>query len=172
MLCINQSWFAGALDGSRTSKPAELKPVLGGEALPFTWPAITELMTGQIHVLFSTMPPALPHVKSGKLRALGVSSRTRAKTAPDLPTLIEAGVPGFDVLNWQGLVVPIKTSAAIVAKLNRDVQAALARPGMNELLAAQGLDAAGGTPEAFGKLIAAEIARYKKLVQAAKIQAE
>jgi tripartite-type tricarboxylate transporter receptor subunit TctC len=142
--------------------------------IPFkgTAPAITELITGQIHVLFSTMPPALPHVKSGKLRALGVTSRTRAKAAPDVPTIIEAGVPGFDVLNWQGLVVPIKTSPVIVARLNKDVQAALARPGMNELLAAQGLDAAGGPPEPFGKLIADEIVRYRKLVQAAKIQAE
>jgi tripartite-type tricarboxylate transporter receptor subunit TctC len=142
--------------------------------VPFkgTAPAITELITGQIHVLFSTMPPALPHVKSGKLRALGVTSRTRAKAAPDVPTIIESGVPGFDVLNWQGLVIPIKTSPAIVARLNKDVQAALARPGMNELLAAQGLDAAGGPPEPFGKLIADEIQRYRKLVQAAKIQAE
>jgi tripartite-type tricarboxylate transporter receptor subunit TctC len=142
--------------------------------VPFkgTAPAITELMTGQIHVLFSTMPPALPHVKSGKLRALGVTSRTRVKSAPDVPTVIEGGVPGFDVLNWQGLVVPVKTAPGIVAKLNKDVQAALARPGMNELLAAQGLDAAGGPPEPFGKLIADEIVRYRKLVQAAKIQAE
>jgi tripartite-type tricarboxylate transporter receptor subunit TctC len=141
--------------------------------IPFkgTAPAIVELMTGQIHALFSTMPPALPHVKSGKLRALGVSSRTRARAAPDVPTIIEAGVP-FEVLNWQGLVVPIKTSPAIVAKLNKDVQAALARPGMNEMLAAQGLDAAGGPPGPFGKLIADEIARYRKLVQAANIQAE
>ncbi len=142
--------------------------------IPFkgTAPAITELITGQIHALFSTMPPALPHVKSGKLRALGVSSRTRAKAAPDVPTIIEAGVPGFEVLNWQGLVVPIRTSSAIVAKLNKDVLAALARPGMNEALAAQGLDAAGGPPQTFGKLIADEIARYRKLVQAANIQAE
>ena len=142
--------------------------------IPFkgTAPAITELIAGQIHALFSTMPPALPHVKSGKLRALGVTSRTRSKSAPDVPTIIEAGVPGFDVLNWQGLVVPIKTSGAIVAKLNKDVQSALARPGMSEALAAQGLDAAGGPPEPFRKLIADEIPRYRQLVQAATIQAE
>jgi len=134
--------------------------------------ALTDLMTGQIHVLFSTMPPALPQIKAGKLRALGVTSRTRSLSAPDVPTVIEAGVPGFEVLNWQGLVLPKKTPAAIVARLNRDVLAALASPGMTEMLAAQGLDAAGGPPEVFGKLIAEEIVRYKKLVQAAGIKVD
>jgi tripartite-type tricarboxylate transporter receptor subunit TctC len=132
--------------------------------------ALTDLMTGQIHALFSTMPPALPQIKAGKLRALGVTSRVRAASAPDVPTIIEGGVPGFEVLNWQGLVVPKKTAPAIVTNLNRSVLAALALPGMTEMLAAQGLDAAGGTPEAFGKLIAEEIVRYKKLVQAAGIK--
>jgi len=134
--------------------------------------ALTDLMTGQIHVLFSTMPPALPQIKAGKLRALGVSSRTRSASAPDVPTVIEAGVAGFEVLNWQGLVLPKKTPPAIVARLNRDVLAALAAPGMAELLAAQGLDPAGGPPEAFGKLIAEEIVRYKKLVKAAGIKVD
>ncbi|MCC6531688.1 MAG: tripartite tricarboxylate transporter substrate binding protein [Burkholderiales bacterium] len=134
--------------------------------------AMTDLMSGQIHLLFSTMPPALPQVKAGKLRALGVTSAKRAASAPDVPTIIEGGVAGFEVLNWQGLVVPRKTPAAIVARLNRDVLAALALPGMNEALAAQGLDAAGGAAEAFGKLIADEIVRYKRLVKAAGIPAE
>jgi tripartite-type tricarboxylate transporter receptor subunit TctC len=142
--------------------------------VPFkgTAPSLTSLMSGQIEAMFSTMPPALPQLKAGKLRALGVTGKTRAATAPDVPTVIEAGVPGFEVLNWQGLVAPKKVSPAIVARLNRDVLAALAGPGMAELLAAQGLEIAGGPPEAFGKLIAAEIARYTKLVQAAGIKAD
>ena len=135
-----------------------------------TAPALIDLMTGQIHLLFSTMPPALPQIKAGKLRALGVTSAKRSASAPGVPTIAEAGVARFEVLNWQGLVVPVKTPQSIVARLNKDVLAAMALPGMSESLAAQGLDAAAGPPEPFGKLIAAEIATYKKLVQAAGIK--
>jgi tripartite-type tricarboxylate transporter receptor subunit TctC len=128
--------------------------------VPFkgTAPALIDLITGQIHLMFSTMPPALPQMKAGKLRALGVTSAKRNPAAANVPTIAESGVLGFEVLNWQGLVVPAKTPQAIVARLNKDVLAALALPGMAEALAAQGLDAAGGPPEPFGKLIAAEIA--------------
>ena len=135
-----------------------------------TGPALIDLMTGQVHLMFSTMPPALPQIKAGKLRALGVTSAKRNAAAPDVPTIAESGVPRFEVLNWQGLVVPVKTPQAIVARLNKDVIAALALPGMSESLAAQGLDAAAGPPEVFGKLIASEIATYKKLVQATGIK--
>jgi tripartite-type tricarboxylate transporter receptor subunit TctC len=135
-----------------------------------TGPALVDLITGQIHVMFSTMPPALPQIKAGKLRALAVTSAKRHASAPNVPTVAESGVPRFEVLNWQGLVVPVKTSQAIVARLNKDVIAAIALPGMSESLAAQGLDAATGPPEVFGKLIASEIATYKKLVQAAGIK--
>ena len=140
--------------------------------VPFkgTGPALIDLMTGQVHLMFSTMPPALPQVKAGKLRALGVTSAKRNPAAPDVPTIAESAVPRFEVLNWQGLVVPVKTPRAIVARLNKDVIAAMALPGMNESLAAQGLDAAAGPPEPFGRLIASEIAVYKKLVQAAGIK--
>ena len=135
-----------------------------------TAPAIIDLITGQIHLLFSTMPPALPQIKAGKLRALGVTSAKRNAAAPDVPTIAESGVPRFEVMNWQGLVVPAKTPQPIVMRLNKDVIAAMALPGMNESLAAQGLDAATGPPEAFGKLIASEITIYRKLVQAAGIK--
>ena len=141
--------------------------------IPFkgTAPAMTELMTGQIHVIFSTMPPALAQVKAGKVRALAVTGPKRSPAAPDVPTAIEQGVQ-FEVLNWQGLLVPSKTPAALVAALNKHAHAALARPGMDKTLAAQGLDAAPSTPEAFRKLIADEIVRWRKLVQAANIKAE
>ena len=140
--------------------------------VPFkgTAPALIDLMTGQVHLMFSTMPPALPQIKAGKLRALGVTSAKRNASAPDVPTIAEAGVPRFEVLNFQGLVVPVKTPQPIVARLNKDVIAAMALPGMSESLAAQGLDPATGPPEPFGKLIASEIAIYKKLVQAAGIK--
>jgi tripartite-type tricarboxylate transporter receptor subunit TctC len=141
--------------------------------IPFkgTAPALTEVMSGQIHVMFSTMPPALTQIKAGKVRALAVTGPKRSPTAPDVPTAVESGVQ-FEVLNWQGLLAPGKTPATLVATLNKHVHAALARPGMEKALAAQGLDAAAGTPEAFRKLMADEIARWKKLVQAANIKAE
>jgi len=141
--------------------------------IPFkgTAPALIELMTGQIHVMFSTMPPALAQVRAGKVRALAVTGPQRSPAAPDVPTAIESGVR-FEVLNWQGMLVPAKTPAALVAALNKHVHAALARPGMDKTLATQGLDAAAGTPEAFRQLMTDEVARWRKLAQAANIKAE
>src|SRR5205085_7715185 len=75
-----------------------------------TAPALTDLIAGQVQMVFSTMPPPLPHVKAGRLRALGVTSLARSKTAPDIPTIAESGVPGFEVEIWQGIVVPAKCS--------------------------------------------------------------
>ena len=137
-----------------------------------TAPAITELIAGQVQLMFSTMPPPLPHVKSGKLRALGVTSPQRAKIVPDIPTIIEAGVPGFQIENWQGIVVPAKTPAAIIETLRREIVKVLAHPSMVAVLGAQGLDAAGGSPAAFDKLIRTEIDKWRKLVQAANIRIE
>lgn len=137
-----------------------------------TAPAMTELMAGQVQVMFSTMPPALPQVKAARLRALAVTGPARAKAAPDVPTVIEAGVPGFTVENWQGIVVPAKTPASIVEYLRRELSKVLAQPSMVSVLAAQGLDAANATPGEFDKLIRAEIAKWRKLVQAAKIRVD
>lgn len=133
-------------------------------------PALIELIAGQTQISFSTMPPALPHVKAGKLRAIAVTSAKRAAVTPDIPTVSESGVPDFVVENWQGIVVPRQTPPAIVQKLNRDLAAALKRPGMVEVLSAQGLEAATSTPEAFGELIKSEVAKYTKVVKAANIK--
>jgi len=137
-----------------------------------TAPAITELIAGQVQIMFSTMPPPLPHVKTGKLRALGVTSARRAKVVPDTPTVAEAGVPGFSVENWQGIVVPAKTPAAIVEFLRREIAKVLAQPAMIGVLSTQGLDAASATPAEFDKLIRSEIDKWRKLVQAANISVE
>ncbi len=137
-----------------------------------TSPALIDLLANQVQMMFSTMPTMVPHVKSGKLRALGVSSTTRAEALPDVPTVAEAGVPGFDVLNWQGIVVPKKTPDAIVQKLSRALLTTLKSPEMIKALAAQGLDAAGGTPEQFGALIKSEIEKYAKVAKEAKLKLE
>jgi tripartite-type tricarboxylate transporter receptor subunit TctC len=135
-------------------------------------PALTDLIAGQVQVMFGTMPATLPQVKAGKLRALGVSGAARSAAAPDVPTIAEAGVPGFEVLNWYGIVAPSKTPAQIVQKLNRDLLAALKSPQMVESLHTQGLEPAGGTPERFAAFIKSEIAKYAKVVKAADIRAE
>jgi tripartite-type tricarboxylate transporter receptor subunit TctC len=137
-----------------------------------TSPALIDLLANQVQMMFSTMPTMVPHVKSGKLRALGVSSTTRAEAVPDVPTVAEAGVPGFDVLNWQGIVVPKKTPDAIVQKLSRALLTTLKSPEMIKVLATQGLDAAGGTPEQFGALIKSEIEKYAKVAKEAKLRLE
>lgn len=137
-----------------------------------TAPAITELMAGQVQVMFSTMPPPLPHVKTGKLRALAVTSARRAKVVSDVPTVIEAGVAGFTVENWQGIVAPAKTPATIVEQLRRELAKVLAQPSMVAVLGVQGLDAASATPAEFDKLIRSEIDKWRALVKAANIRVE
>jgi tripartite-type tricarboxylate transporter receptor subunit TctC len=134
-----------------------------------TAPAIIDLLAGQVQMVFSTMPPPLPHVKTGKLRALGVTSAKRAQIVPDTPTIAESGVPGFEVENWQGIVVPAKTPRAIVERLNGAILQALAQPAMISALGTQGLDPAGGTPAQFDKLIRSEIGKWTALVKAARI---
>lgn len=134
-----------------------------------TGPAMADLISGRVQLIFSTMPPVLPQVKTGKLRALGVTTIKRAAAAPDVPTIAESGVKGFDVSNWQGVLAPAKTPAPIIRKLNQDILKSLALPGMTEALAKQGLEPAGGKPEAFGALIKSEIAKYTAVVKAAKI---
>jgi len=137
-----------------------------------TAPAITELIAGQVQVMFSTMPPALSQVRAGKLRGLGVTTAKRAAAAPELPTVAEAGFPGFDVSNWQGMVGPAKLPRALVDRLNADLNAVLKTPQMVDTLAAQGLEAAGGTPQQFAALIKTEVAKYAAVIKAAGIKAE
>ncbi len=134
-------------------------------------PAFTDMIAGQVQMIITTMPAALPHVRAGKVRALGTSGRKRAAVLPEAPTIAET-VPGFEVLNWQGVTVPAKTPAALVQALHAHLTAALKRQGMTEALAHQGLDTAGAGPEEFGALIKSEIAKYGKVVKAAGIRGD
>ena len=169
--------YGSAGSGSSLHMTAELFKLEAGldiTHVPYkgTSPALIDLMANQVQMIFSTMPTMVPHVKSGKLRALGVSGAARAEAVPDVPTVAEAGVPGFEVLNWQGIVVPKKTPETIVQKLNRALLTTLKSPDMITALAAQGLDAAGGAPEQFGALIKSEIEKYAKVAKQAKIRLE
>lgn len=169
--------YASAGAGSSLHMAGELfKYATGTDMLhvPYkgTGPAMTDLVSGRVQLIFSTMPPVLPQVKLGKLRALGVTTLKRAAAAPDVPTIAESGVKGFNVSNWQGVLAPAKTPAVLVKKLNQDILAALKLPGMTEALAVQGLEPAGGTPEEFSALIKSEIAKYTQVVKAARITVE
>jgi len=133
-------------------------------------PAITDLVGGQIQVLFDPFSTLYPQVAAGKVRALAVTTGKRSSVAPDLPTLAEAGYPGFDVSSWQGIVVPTGTPQPIIDKLNTVLVKILAEPGIKAQFAKQGAEAAPGTPQNFGGYIAAEIVRWKKVAQDAGVE--
>ena len=169
--------YASAGQGSSLHLPAEIfKLATGTELVHVAYkgsaPALTDLIAGQVQLMFGTMPATLPQAKSGKLRALGVSGAKRAAAAPDVPTIAEAGQSGFEVLNWYGITLPAGAAQNVVRKLNQDVLAALATPAMTESFNTQGLEVAGGTPAEFGGFIKSEMVKYAKVVKAANIRAE
>ena len=134
--------------------------------------AITDLLGGQISVMFVPIHVALPHVKAGKLVALAVGGAKRHPTAPDVPTLVEQGVSTLEVDLWYGFMAPRETPRPIVDKLNGELKAILALPDIQSSFAAQGLDPATSTPEEFQSLVERDIARWGKVVADAKITAE
>ena len=135
-------------------------------------PALADLLGGQVQLMFSTMPPALPHVKDGKLRALAVTSAKRSPAAPELPTVGEIALPGFEANTWHGVVVPAGTPGAIVARLNREIVAILHLPDVVERLSAQGAEPVGSTPEEFAAYIRAETVNWARVVRESGDKAE
>lgn len=133
-------------------------------------PATTDLMGGQVDMMFEQMYTAAPSIRAGRLRALAITSRTRSPLFPDIPTMIEAGVPGFEVQNWQGLVGPAGLPGAIVKQLNELTLRALADPVIREQMLGQGNEMGGGTPEQFAAFIKSEADRWGKLVRTANIR--
>jgi tripartite-type tricarboxylate transporter receptor subunit TctC len=130
-------------------------------------PAMADLLGGQINLIFATAASAVGHIKSGKIRALAVSTAKRSGLLPELPTVSEAGLKGFEANNWYGLLAPAKTPPAVIARLNKEAIAVLNLPDVKELLFRQGLDVSPSTPEAFGAYIKAEKAQWEKVVKAA-----
>ncbi len=135
-------------------------------------PALADLLGGQVQLMFSTMPPALPHVKDGKLRALAVTSAKRSPAAPDLPTVDEIALPGFEANTWHGVVVPAGTPSDIVGRLNRDIVAILHQPDVVERLSAQGAEPVGSTPEEFAAYIRSETVKWAKVVRESGAKAD
>ncbi|ANN66883.1 Bug family tripartite tricarboxylate transporter substrate binding protein [Bordetella bronchialis] len=139
-------------------------PYNGGPA------AIQDLLGGRIDYLFANSSEAVPLVKSGKVRALGVSSLKRLDLLPEIPTLDEAGLKGYETVAWGGVVAPHGTPKEVVAKINADINEALKAPEVREGLATLGAVPAGGTPEDFKKLIDSETAKWHDIIETAKIE--
>jgi tripartite-type tricarboxylate transporter receptor subunit TctC len=133
-------------------------------------PGMVGLLSGQVQLYFATISTALPHVKSGKLRALAVSSAKRSIVAPEYPTIAEAGVPGYEHASWVGMLAPAKTSPAIVSALNAQALKALAREDVKAPLLRDGLEPVGDSPQEFAGVIKAEVAKWMKVVKAAGIK--
>ncbi|MBE9604858.1 tripartite tricarboxylate transporter substrate binding protein [Acetobacteraceae bacterium H6797] len=138
-----------------------------------TGPMMNDLVAGQLDMTMTGGPPALPPVRSGLLRALGVSSKNRIEAAPDLPTIAESGgLPGFEAVQWYGLVAPTGTPRPIIEKLNQEVARILKDPTLKQRLSAEGAEAKPGTPEEFGAYITSERERWGKLIREANLKAD
>jgi tripartite-type tricarboxylate transporter receptor subunit TctC len=133
-------------------------------------PALADLLGGQTQAVFGTILPTLPHVKSGRLRALGVTSTKRSSAMPDLPTIAERGVPGFSATSWTALYTPAGVPRTVLAKLNTDTRRVLQTAEMREKLAADGAEPAGGSPEELAAFLRQEISKWSKVIKAANIQ--
>jgi len=134
-------------------------------------PAMVDLLAGNINLIFATAASSIGHINAGKIRALAVTTAKRSGLVPDLPTIAEAGLPGFEANNWYGVLVPAKTPRPIINRLNKDITAVLNMADIKEFLFKQGLDAAPSTPEAFGAYIKSEAEKWAKVVKASGAKA-
>jgi tripartite-type tricarboxylate transporter receptor subunit TctC len=166
----------GALPSSSQHLASELLKLQAGIDLLFVpykgnGPALADLLGGQIQVMFNTIAITMPHVQSGKLRALAVAGARRSRLAPDLPTVSEAGLPGFASSGWYGIVAPAATPRAIVNRLSETLRAVVKSPEIVERMAASGNEPVGSTPEEFDRFIREEIPKWAKVIRQAKISA-
>ncbi len=135
-------------------------------------PALGDLLGGEVQAMFSSVVAIVPNIKAGRLRALAVTGKRRAAALPEVPTLDESGVPGYEAGSWYGILAPAGTPQAIVAKLHAAIVHALAQPEVRERLVSEGAEVIGSTPEAFAAHITAELARMGKLIRDADIRME
>ncbi len=135
-------------------------------------PAVTDLVGGQVNLMFNPMPPLMPHVKSGRLKALGVGGTQRSPALPDVPTIAEAGVPGYEYVTWYSIVVPAKTPRAIIDKINSRLAAVLAIPEVALRLSSQGAEPRSSTPEELTRLIQEDYKRLGAVIRSAGIKGE
>jgi tripartite-type tricarboxylate transporter receptor subunit TctC len=134
--------------------------------------AITDVISGQVQIWFLNLLPATPYVKANRIRALAVTSAKRALSAPDIPTVAESGYPSYETTSWHGILVPVKTPAAIVTRLNAELVKIARQQELRDLLGAQGSEVIGSTPEEFTAKIKAESAKWANVIKTANIRAE
>lgn len=137
-----------------------------------TGPALVDLFSGQVSLQFTSMPAVLPHVKTGKLRGIAVGSPKRSPAAPEVPTVVESGVPGFEFVAWYGLFAPAGTPRAIISRINGQVVKDLGDAELSQRLASQGAEPSPGTPEGLARYMREDHERWKKVIKAAKIRLE
>jgi tripartite-type tricarboxylate transporter receptor subunit TctC len=137
-----------------------------------TGPATADLVGGQVQIAFLGIPTVLPHIRSGKLRALATTGKRRSPELPGVPTVEEAGVPGYELSPWYGLLAPAGTPRAVVARLSSEVTRIVRAPEMREQLSAQGAEPTGGAPEEFAQTLRSDAATWKKVVKEAGIRAD
>ena len=167
-------WFWGA-GGWKTWR--KLFNVMAGTKLvhiPYKGggPAMIDLVGGQVQLVFATGASAVPQIKNGKIKGIAVTTLKRSALMPELPTIAESGLPGFDANNWYGVMVPAKTPRAIINRLNAETIKVLSMPDVKTFLFNQGLDAAPTTPEAFGAYIKSERSKWAKVIKTAGVKAE
>ena len=166
--------FASAGAGASTHMSAELFKIMAGVDLlhvPYkgSGPAMPDVITGRVSMMFENMPGAISHIRAGTVRALAVTGLRRTSALPEVPTVSESGVPGYESLSWSGIAVPAGTPRDVVARLNREINAILAAPDMRQKLADQGAEAVGGTPEAFAEHAKRERDKWSRVIRDASI---
>jgi len=169
--------YASAGTGSATHLGTELLKYSAGIDLlhiPYKSAglATSALLSNEAQVLLTNMASVLPHVKSGRIKALGISSLKRSALAPDLPSVAESGVPGFEYTTWYGMLAPQGTAAAIINRIQADTAKTMRAPQLQERLAAQGLEVFASTPVEFERFLAGEITKWDKVIRSAGIRAE
>jgi len=162
--------FASSGNGTSIHLSAELFKTMAGVQMthvPYkgSSPALQDLVGGQVQLMFDNLPSSLALIKAGKLKALAVTSKERAAALPDVPTIAESGLPGFEASSWFGLLAPAGTPQPIIAKLNAEIAKWLATPEAKEKMLGQGANAAGGSPDDFARFIATETAKWQKVVK-------
>ena len=137
-----------------------------------TGPALTAMLSGEVHIQLIGISSVVPQMKSGRMRALAVSGAKRSSAAPEVPTVAESGVPDYEVDVWYGLLFPARTPRAIVGKANAEINRIIKSPAIAQRFAAVGLEPAGNTPEEFARMIGSEIVKWRRVVESAKIRVE
>jgi tripartite-type tricarboxylate transporter receptor subunit TctC len=169
--------YASAGNGTAPHISGELfKKMTGTDLLHIPYkgsaPAVTDTLGGQTQVMFPSLVAASGHIKTGKLRGLAVTGKKRSPLFPELPTVAESGVPGFDIVQWYGFFAPAKTPKEVVSYLNREIVAVMKDADTAKRFADQGADVVTGLPEDFGKLVQSELAKWSKFIKEAGITAD